>query len=93
MMIDSPNMIAYGVGIGLVCSVLAYFFYTLGLGGVSASNAAILSEIEPVVATMIGIFVFKESHSALKIIGIFLVLLSIVILNINFKKKEDKKLY
>ena len=70
---------------GLVVTVLPYVFYTIGLAGVSAGSAAIMASIEPVVATLVSLIVFREGITLYGVLGILLVLSSIVILNIPLK--------
>lgn len=77
------------VGIALVATVLPYVFYTLGLTGVENGKAGIMASIEPVVASILGIVVYKEKLTFTTIIGILLVLVAIVILNIEPTKKDS----
>ena len=51
------------------------------------SKAAILVAVEPVVGAVIGMTVYHEPHNFLKILGILLILLSILLLNIQWTKK------
>ena len=46
-------------GVVIVATVLPYIFYTKGLEGVESGKASIITNIEPVVETLVGIFVFK----------------------------------
>lgn len=76
------------VGIALIATVLPYVFYTLGLTGVENGKAGIMASVEPVVASILGIVVYREKLTVSTILGIILVLAAIVILNIE-PKKED----
>ena len=87
-----PVLILWGIGIGIVSTVLPYFFYTWGLGHMETSRAAILVAVEPMVGCIIGMTVFGEPHNLMKIAGIVLILFSIVILNIHPEKRLRKKL-
>ena len=71
---------------GIITAVLPYIFYTLGLSGLEAGKASIMASLEPVVATLIGIFAFREIPSPVAILGIFLVLAGVVILNVRPEK-------
>ncbi|MBR4078897.1 MAG: DMT family transporter, partial [Christensenellaceae bacterium] len=73
---------------GIVVTVLPYVFYTIGLSGIESGSAAIMASVEPVVATVVSIFIFKEDITLWGIIGILLVLSSIIILNIKTKKNR-----
>ncbi|MDO4303630.1 MAG: DMT family transporter [Bacillota bacterium] len=67
----------------LVVTLLPYLSYTRGLQGMENGTASVLASIEPVVATLVGIFVYKESLNIWNGIGICLVLGSIVLINLK----------
>ena len=66
------------ISFALLTTVVPYLAYTKGLSGLPASKASVTATIEPVVAAVLGIVVFHESVSMLKITGIVLVLSSVV---------------
>jgi len=70
---------------GIVCTVLPYLTYTLGLKYVENGKASIIASIEPVTATILGFFVFHEKLSIASIFGVFLVLAALILC--NFKEK------
>lgn len=70
-----------------VTAVLPYLLYTIGLASMKASSASIMASVEPVVATVAGVVVFREKLTILAAIGILLVLSAIAILNITPKKQ------
>lgn len=72
-------------------SVLSYLFYTKGLVFVEPSKASIMASIEPVVATLIGMFFFEEKLNALAFLGIFCVLTALVVLNIGGSLSKPKE--
>ena len=51
--------------------------------------APIIATIEPVVATVISVAVYREAFETWHLIGIVLVLLSVLILNLRWKKNEN----
>lgn len=69
------------IAIALICTVAPYLLYTHGLQDVDAGQASILATLEPLVAAAIGIFIFGESLTTAKILGMILILSSIFILN------------
>ncbi len=77
---------ALGLGMVLLTTVLAYLVYTLGLTYMEAGKASILASVEPVVATLIGFFLYKEKLSGMTLAGVILVLGSAVLVNIKPKK-------
>ncbi len=83
---DTKNILL-SLGLGIISCVLPYIFYTKGLEGTENSKAAVMATVEPVTAAIVGILLFKESVSTAKLAGMLLILLGIVMLNIDFKKK------
>ncbi|MFD1358651.1 DMT family transporter [Fictibacillus halophilus] len=76
----NAHAIVYTAGLGLFPTVLAYWFYTQGLKQVEASKASIVSTVEPVVATIMGLLLYKESVSSIQITGILLVLGAVLLI-------------
>lgn len=72
--------------LGIVTAVLPYAFYTLGLTALEAGQASVMASLEPVMATVFGLVVFREVPSILSFCGIVLVLAGVVLLNVRFKK-------
>lgn len=70
----------------LITAVIPFLSYTLGLESVEASKTGIIATIEPMVATLIGIFVFAEKLTVMSGAGILLILAAVVILNL--KRRE-----
>lgn len=73
-----------------VTAVIPFLLYTLGLRLVAASKAGILATVEPLVAALVGILVFKEKLTVLSGAGIILILTAVVILNLKSENKQDK---
>lgn len=89
--IRNPHSILCCLGIGIISTVMPYFLYTRGLEKLESGKAAILVAVEPLVGAVIGMVFLNESHNISKIAGIILILISIVLLNINFKEvKKDE---
>ena len=70
-------------------TVIPYLLYTAGLLGVATSVAPIIATLEPVVATVISVAVFSEAFTIWHFCGIVLVLLSILVLNLRGKSREN----
>lgn len=85
----SPSVLLWGLGIGTISTAIPYFLYTWGLSHMDSGKAAIVVAIEPIVATCLGILIYKEDSNLSKIIGILLVL--VAILTLNLPAKSDKK--
>ncbi len=73
---------------GILCTILPYFLYTLGLTNIENSKASIIASIEPVTATIIGVIAFKESLEAASVIGIIMVIGAMVLCSVRIKSKE-----
>ena len=80
-----PGLLGLSLLTALVTAVIPFLAYTLGLRHVEASKAGILATVEPMVATLIGIFVFSEPLTLMSGLGVLLILTAVVILNV-FKK-------
>lgn len=68
---------------GFLSAVLAFLLYTEGLSRMDNGRAAIIASIEPVVATLVGMFVYGEILSLTQWIGVALVLGAIVMCNLK----------
>lgn len=81
-----PAVWGGALGCALICTVLAYLLYTAGLVKVPAWQAAILSTVEPVVATLLGVLLLQEQMTGGKLCGIGLVLSAIALCNAPKKR-------
>jgi DME family drug/metabolite transporter len=66
--------------LGVVTTGLAYAAYTTGLSGVSAAAAGIVSLLEPLTATLLGVLLFDERLGALGVAGAVLLLCAVALL-------------
>jgi len=63
------------LAIGIIGSVLPYFFYLKGLStGIDGAAAILLANLEPVTATVLGYFIFSDLLEWPQILGIVVVL-------------------
>lgn len=83
---SSAGLLVKTVLLVLMVTLLPYLSYTKGLDGMENGTASVLASIEPVVATLVGVFIYKEEMTLQNLIGICLVLGSIVLINVNTKK-------
>jgi len=77
---NSIDAVYYSIGIGVFTTVLPYLLYTKGIAHIEISRASIIATIEPVIATVIGVFFFKESVSLYKMLGVVLVIIAVAII-------------
>lgn len=85
---SNVSYIIFTVIFGLASTVLPYILYTVGLKQVENGKASIIASVEPVVATLLGIFLFHERLTLNGMIGVVLVLGAIVVCNIVKTKSE-----
>ena len=71
------------LGLAVFSTLAPFFLYTKGLTKVEAGKASILATIEPFVATLVGILLFHETFTIVKVIGMLLILVAIIYLNIG----------
>lgn len=71
--------------IAVLITLVPYILYTKGLEKVEASKAIIIACIEPVVATLLGIFMYNQNLSFLSFVGMILIMIAVCILNIKKK--------
>ena len=76
-------LILFCILTAFITAVIPFLAYTLGLSSVEASKAGILATIEPMVATLFGVLIFKEALTILSCLGILMILSSVIILNIR----------
>jgi len=76
-------------GMGVINTVLPYLFFTLGLSVMEPSRASVLSTIEVVAGSLVGILLFHESYGFWKILGLVLIISATVVLNVNFRKQKS----
>lgn len=88
--VQKPSNLITLILFALATNVIPYICFTSGLKYTDAGKANITATIEPVVATLFGIFVFHEKLTAVSALGIFLVLFSAVILNVPHRKHTPK---
>ncbi|MBR0373285.1 MAG: EamA family transporter [Mogibacterium sp.] len=77
-----PQILLFGFLFGLIPTTLAYLLYFAGIQGLTeTSKVPVLCSMELVVATILGIAVFREAVSPVAVGGIALILVSIILMN------------
>ena len=71
---QSVSMTVFCCVFGILCTVVPYLTYTVGLKYTENSKASIIASIEPVTATVIGSAVFHENITVSETAGIVLVI-------------------
>ncbi|MFZ3579672.1 DMT family transporter [Virgibacillus sp. DJP39] len=91
-LLTNPIVLLYAFGLGFLPTAFAYIIYTYGLSLTEASNASILTTIEPVVATVIGIFVFHESFSGIQMIGMACIIGAVILIQLYTNQGKNELL-
>ena len=76
-LLTNGKALGYGLALSVLATVLPFLLYTKGLSKLEAGKASILATLEPVVATMIGIGLYQEPLSLVKVLGIAIVMLGV----------------
>ena len=84
-----PDNLLYLIVYTVVTTIIPYCAYTTGLQHIENGVAAVLACIEPVMATLFGIFFFSELPTLTGWLGIALVLIALTLLNLRPKKAVD----
>ena len=84
------NFVIPAILLAVISTVLPYWFFTLGLNGTENGKASIIASFEIAVSLLTGLIAYSEFPSPIKYIGMVLVFMAIVILNVNFKKRNKR---
>ncbi|MFC4024264.1 DMT family transporter [Oceanobacillus longus] len=87
LLLFNPTVLFYALGLGFLPTAIAYIVYTYGLMYTEASKASILSTIEPVVATLIGIFVFTEPFTVVQMLGMGCIIGAVLLIQLYGNRK------
>lgn len=87
-LLNGVPLVLFCILYAVASTVLPYILYTAGLTNVENGKASVMAFSEPLTATLIGIFVYSEIPGAFTVGGIMLMLVALVLLNINFSKKQ-----
>ena len=85
------EILVWGFLYALIPTAIAYGLYYQGLQSIAeSSKVPVISSVEAVVATIIGVLLYQERLSVFGLVGIALVLSSIVVMNVTPKAKRSK---
>lgn len=84
----NPEVMFYAFGLGFLPTAIAYIVYTLGLQRTEASKASILTTVEPVVAALIGIFIFHEPFSFIQMTGMLCIIGAVILMQAFSRQKK-----
>ncbi len=69
-----PTLWGWALAMAFFSTCMSFTLYTIGLKYMEAGRAAVLATLEPIMTTLVGVIVYKESLSAAMVLGIVLVL-------------------
>jgi DME family drug/metabolite transporter len=78
----SPRGVAVALWLGLAATALSYVLYVRALRTVPAPTAVTLALMEPVTATLLGVFVLEETLTVPALAGIALVFVGLVVVSL-----------
>jgi drug/metabolite transporter (DMT)-like permease len=70
--------------LALIATLIPYILFTMGLSWIENSRAAVIVSVEPIVATVLGVLLFREVPTFSNIVGMVLIITAIIILNTKF---------
>lgn len=85
---SSPASVPFAIFWAAVTTVAPYLLYTKGLSEMEAGRASVLANIEPVVASVLGVLLYKEEIQLTTLAGIVLVLVAAWVVTIPDRKTE-----
>lgn len=83
-----PDLFWFAAFMTVLTTVVAYLLYTKGLAGIETGKAAIIASVEPVMASVVGVVLYKEALAPIGVTGMLLVLGSTVVCNLKSRKKR-----
>ena len=86
-----PGNWLWAAGLGVCCGFAPYTLYSLSLERIRSSAASVLSSVDPVVATLVSVWVFNEPFGIGGVIGIIMVLSAILILSGNVRSRAAQE--
>lgn len=84
-----PLVLVIAVAQGILTSALPYIFYNQGLKNLETGIAAILTSSVPMISTLINAIVYRDALQPTQLIGSFLIIVSIVLIQLPYSKKEN----
>ena len=88
--LTNPMILVVAFLMCLVTAVFAQYFFSVGLGLIESGKAAIYGATEPIVGSLVGIFIFHEESNLMKIIGIIMVIAAILIIGKSDAEKGEE---
>lgn len=88
--VQSSESVLWSVGTAVLTCYFAYLLYTYGLTGLETGKASIFANIEPVVATVVGVVIFHERLTLMSLSGIACVFGAVLLLSLPGKQTKNE---
>ena len=90
-LIPIPSLMAGGniLFMAIFSTIIANLTLILAIKAIGSTITALLSPLEPVTAIIIGIIVFNENINIQIITGVIIIILAVVLIILNGKKKTE----
>lgn len=85
LMVAAPENLFWSIATAFITCYLPYMLYTYGLTGLETGKASIFANVEPVVATIVGIVAFHETLTLSNLGGILFVFAAVILLSLKEK--------
>lgn len=89
-MATTPKAWILILSIGLFATVIPNGTFIKALQYIESSKVSVLTSVEPIVATLLGYFMFKENVEIPQIIGMIIIVLAVVVIQNDSKNISDK---
>lgn len=86
----TPMGCIYAISLGILCCSFPYMLYTKSLSAIDNGTASLLSTVETVVATVIGVFLYDEMLHWYNIVGIVILFAGVYLPVYQIKKIGEK---
>ncbi len=84
--IEVPISAAIGILAGIITSAIPYILYTSSLKYIEASKAAMIASVEPVIAAVFGLLLYREIMTLFQMIGVLCIVVTIILLEQGERK-------
>ena len=90
-LIPIPSLMAAGniLFMSIFSTIIANLTLILAIKAIGSTITALLSPLEPVTAIIIGVIVFNENINIQIITGVIIIILAVVLIILNGKKKTE----
>jgi len=94
LFIHDPAVWLYSLALGILGCLFPYWLYTKGLSGLTGATASMTATLEPIVAVLFGVVLYREALLVWQVVGIVLVLGGIILLaKVSPMEKQNTRFF